>query len=285
MKNIFLFIRRFFNFFVFLIFQVLSISFLIKYNKTYEAAYSNTAHALTGEIQKKYNNIQYFFDLKSTNAKLAQENAALRAALSVYTRQADSLHLNEIYTLIDSANVDTTGTIRKYHYYEAKVVSNSLSNENNFITIEKGAEQGIEKGMAVAGPLGIVGQVVAVSDNYSLVMSLLNHNSRVSGMLKKNFMPGLIEWDGKDPRFLNMSGIPKRTQVEKGDTVVTSNYSGSFPEGLMIGRVVTVSQDDPTSNYYQIKVLTGTDFSTLQYVYVIKNNFIAEQKAIEAQAE
>ncbi|SEA00793.1 rod shape-determining protein MreC [Arachidicoccus rhizosphaerae] len=270
---------------MFLIFQVLSISFLVNYNKTYEAAYSNTAHSLTGDIQKKYNNIQYFFDLKSTNKKLAAENAALRTALSQYVRNADSLHLDNIYTLIDSANLDTTGAIRKYHYFEAKVVSNSLSNENNFITIEKGARQGVKKDMAVAGPSGIVGHVVAVSDNYSLVMSLLNHNSRVSGMLKKSFMPGLVEWDGKDPRFLTLSGIPKRTKVAKGDTVVTSNYSGNYPEGLMIGRVVTVSQEDPTSNYYQIRVLTGTDFRTLQYVYVIKNDYSNEQKQIEAKAQ
>ena len=270
---------------MFLIFQVLCISFLVKYNKTYEAAYSNTAHSLTGDIQKRYNNIQYFFDLKSTNKKLAAENAALRSALSLYVRNADSLHRDNLYTLIDTTNVDSTGAIRKYHYFEAKVVSNALTNENNFITIEKGARQGIEKGMAVAGPAGIVGQVVAVSDNYSLVMSLLNHNSRVSGMLKKSNMPGLVEWDGKYPNILTLSNIPKRAKVAKGDTVVTSNYSSNYPEGLMIGRVITVSQEDSSSNYYQLKILSGTDFYTLQYVYVIKNDYIKEQQALESKAQ
>jgi len=270
---------------MFLIFQVLSISFLVKYNNTYEAAYSNTAHSLTGDIQKKYNNIQYFFDLKSTNKKLAEENAALRSALSMYVRGADSLHLDNIYTLMDTTNVDSLGVIRKYHYFEAKVVSNSLTNENNFITIEKGSRQGVKKDMAVAGPKGIVGHVVAVSENYSLVMSLLNHNSRVSGMLKKSNMPGLIEWDGKYPNILTLSNIPKRTKLAKGDTVVTSNYSGNYPEGLTIGRVITISQDDPSSNYYQIKLLSGTDFYNLQYVYVIKNDYINEQKTLESKAQ
>lgn len=270
---------------MFLIFQVLCISFLVKYNKTYEAAYSNTAHALTGDIQKKYNNIQYFFDLKSTNKNLAAENAALRTALSLYVRGADSLHLNNIYTLVDTTNVDTTGAIRKYQYFEAKVVSNSLTNENNFITIEKGSRQGVQKDMAVAGPTGIVGHIVAVSENYSVVMSLLNHNSRVSGMLKKSNMPGLVEWDGKYPNILTLSNIPKRTKLKKGDTVITSNYSNNFPVGLLIGRVITISQDDPSSNYYQIKLLSGTDFYNLQYVYVIKNNYIKEQKALESKEQ
>ena len=270
---------------MFLFFQVLCISFLVKYNKTYEAAYSNTAHALTGDIQKKYNNLQYFFDLKSTNKALAAENAALRTALSQYVRASDSLHLNDIHTLIDSMNVDSTGAIRKYQYFEAKVVGNSLTNENNFITIEKGAKQGVKKDMPVVGPNGIVGHVVSVSDNYSLVMSLLNHNSRVSGMMKNSKMPGLVEWDGKYPNILTLSNIPKRTKLAKGDTVVTSNYSGNYPEGLVIGRVLTINQDDPSSNYYQIKLLSGTDFYNLQYVYVIKNNYINEQKAIEAGAD
>jgi rod shape-determining protein MreC len=269
---------------MFLIFQVLCISFLVKYNQTYEAAYSNAAHSVTGGIEKKYNNIQYFFDLKSTNKELVAENAALRSALSLYNRNADSLHLDQIYTLIDTLHVDSTGAIRKYQYFEAKVVNNSLTNENNFITIEKGSKQGVKKDMAVAGPKGIVGQVVAVSPNYSLVMSLLNHNSRVSGMLKANKVAGFIEWDGKYPNILNLNNIPKRTKVKKGDTVITSNLSENFPQDLMIGRVVQIEELDPSSNFYQIKVLTGTDFYNLQYVYVIKNQYTTEQKILETKA-
>lgn len=269
---------------MFLIFQVLCLSFLVNYNKTYEAAYSNAAHSVTGGMQKKYNNIQYFFDLKQTNKNLAAENAALRQTLSVYTRDADSLHLNNIRSFMDTMHVDSTGLIRKYQYFEAKVVNNSLTNENNFITIEKGSNQGIQRDMAVAGPDGIVGQVVAVSPNYSIVMSLLNHNSRVSGMLKKDKVAGFIEWDGKYANILTLSNIPKRTKVKKGDTVLTSNLSENFPEGLMVGRVVEIKELDPSSNFYQIKLLSGTDFYNLQYVYVIKNKYIAEQKGLEAKA-
>lgn len=269
---------------MFLIFQVLCLSFLVRYNRTYEAAYSNAAHSVTGGLEKKYNNIQYFFDLKNTNKHLAAENAALREALSLYTRNADSLHLNSTYTLIDTLSADTTGVVRKYQYFEAKVVNNALTNENNFITIEKGSDQGVQRDMAVAGPNGIVGQVVAVSPNYSLVMSLLNHNSRVSGMLKATKVAGFIEWDGKYPNILNLNNIPKRTKVKKGDTVLTSNLSENFPEGLIVGRVVDIKEVDPSSNFYQIKVLSGTDFYNLQYVYVIKNRFIKEQKTLEAKA-
>ena len=79
--------------------------------------------------------------------------------------------------------------------------------------------------MAVTGPQGIVGVVVAVSDNYSKVMSLLNRNSKVSSMLKKDNVTGSVEWDGNDPSYLTLKGIPRSAKVVKGDTVLTSNYS------------------------------------------------------------
>lgn len=282
MKNIFLFIRRFFTFFVFLVLQILCISFLVKYSKTYEAAYSNVAHEMTGNIDKRYNNIQYYFDLKKSNLSLAEENARLRDALGVFVHDADSLNKNKLYILADSLNKDSLGNERKYQYFAAKVVNNSLTRDNNYITLEKGAAQGIEKSMAVAGPHGIVGQIVAVSKNYSLALSLLSHNSRVSVMLKKDSIHGLVEWDGSRANMLDMT-VPKGTKVAKGDTVITSNWSSNFPEGLMVGRVISVKYD-PAAGINRLRIATATDFYTLQFAYIIKNKFFNEQKSLESTA-
>lgn len=268
---------------MFLIFQVLCISFLVKYNKTYEAAYSNAAHSVTGGLEKKYNNIQYFFDLKKTNRSLVAENATLRNALSLLKRGADTLYDEGLHSFVDSLHLDSSVVVRKYDYFPAKVVNNSLTKENNFITIEKGSKQGVKVDMAVAGPKGIVGRVVSVSPNYSIVMSLLNHSSHVSGMMKNSMVSGYIEWDGKYPNILTFNNIPKRTKLKIGDSVLTSNLSGNFPEGLMIGRVVQFEDLDPSSNFYQIKILTSTDFYNLQYVYVIQNQLLKEQRSLEAK--
>ncbi|ANI89909.1 rod shape-determining protein MreC [Arachidicoccus ginsenosidimutans] len=281
MKNIFLFIRRFFNFFLFLFLQVLCISFLRKYNRSYEAAYSNVAHSFTGVIDEKYNNVQYYFDLKKTNNALAAENAKLKTALNQLLHNGDSLNSNKLYTMIDSLNKDSLGSVRKYEYYEAKVVNNSVSNENNYITIEKGANQGIKKDLTVTSPTGIVGRVVSVSPNYSIVMSLLNHNSHVTVKLKRTgFNEGFVEWDGKEANVLVLNNVPKSVDVKKGDSVVTSNIS-DFPENLMIGRVQEIKAN-PSTKYYNIKIATSANFYSLQYVYVIKNNFVNEQKTLES---
>lgn len=254
---------------------------LVKYNRSYEAAYSTTAHSITGAINKKYNNIQYFFELKKINKTLAQENAQLKTALDKFIRENDTLSKDKLYTYIDSLNADSAGHTRKYQYYEAKVVNNSVTGENNFITIEKGSNQGIQKDMAVAGPAGIVGKVVAVSPNYSIIMSLLNHNMHVTALLKNTgFNEGFIDWNGKAANIVQLNKIPKTIKIKKGDTVMTSNITENFPEKLMIGRILNCTVN-PATSYYTINVSTSTDFYSLQYVYVIKNNFENEQTSLE----
>jgi len=145
--------------------------------------------------------------------------------------------------------------------------------------LERGTKQGVQKGMSVEGPQGVVGVVVEVGDNYSKVMSLLHRNSRVSAMLKKTGSSGDVEWDGSDPNTLVMKKVSKSATVNKGDTVVTSSYSANFPSGLMVGTVVSITPD-PATSYNNLRIKTATDFFSLQYVNVIANSLFAEQIAL-----
>jgi rod shape-determining protein MreC len=278
MRNIFLFIRRFFTFFLFLLLQALSIAILIKYNKTYEAVFANTANEVTGSIDKRYNNVQYYLQLKQENERLAKQNAELLSSLTVSFKEDDSTQI----TKIDSLIRDTSGRIQKFIFLPAKVVNNSVTQENNYITIEKGSNQGVTKDMAVTGPDGIVGRVILVSENYSRVMSLLNHNSKVSVMLKKGGYAGIVDWDGKDPGYLVLHNITTSAKVAKGDTVITSNLSGNFPPGLMVGTVSQITTN-PSSNFFTIKLKTATNFYNLQYAYLVQNMLWEEQRNLEAQ--
>ena len=121
-----------------------------------------------------------------------------------------------------------------------------------------------------------VGVVVNVSPNFSQVMSLLHVQNKVNAALKKTGNVGTMEWDGKDPRFLTLRGIPKSIPVEKGDTVLTSSYSFNFPPGYILGTVEGIITDN-TTNFYVLKILTGTDFYTIQQVFVIENLQYDEQ--------
>lgn len=278
MRNVFLFIRRFSNFFLFLALQVIALVILTKYNQTHHAMFSDAALEVTGRFEKQYNDFQYFFNLKETNRRLVEENAKLHNLLLANFKSADTAKK----IIVDTTYKDTLGRIRKYTWVPAKVIANSIFEENNFIVLERGRNQGVREDMGVVGPDGIVGKVVAITENFTLVMSLLNHNSKTSGMLKRSAYSGIVDWDGKSPSELILHNIPQSADVKKGDSIVTSNLSGNFPEGLMIGTIKAILKD-PATNFFTLKLKTATNFYTLQYVYLIENSMWAEQQAIEAQ--
>lgn len=276
MKNIFLFIRRYLGFLSFLLLQVIAIILLSSSSKTHEAFFSQGLNEVTGRIDKQYSGLQEYFTLKETNRLLSEENARLRNSLAANFIAPDSSRERFVDTLVK----DTLGRFRKFTWLPARVVDNSYTLQTNFITIERGRNQGVKTGMAVVGPQGIVGVVVETSNNFSKIMSLLHRNSKVSGMLKKDNSAGSVEWDGTDPAYLTLRNVTKGSKVQKGDTVVTSNYSANFPPKLMIGTVAEIGSD-PSSNFYTLKIKTATNFFTLQYVYLIQNVRYAEQVELE----
>ncbi|MDE3234939.1 MAG: rod shape-determining protein MreC [Bacteroidota bacterium] len=278
MRNIFLFIRRYFTFLCFVALQVLCIVMLSRSSKTHEAFFTNSVNEVTGRVNQQYSNFSTYFSLKENNRLLAEENSHLRNLLKQDYAAPDS----SFKTYIDSLQKDSSArTYRKFRFLPAYVVGNSISSQTNYIILERGSKQGVKKGMAVIGPNGIAGVVIDVSDNFSRAMSLLHRSSKVSAMLKKDNNFGSIEWDGTSPYYLTLKNISKGAKVAKGDTVVTSTYSANFPPGFVIGTVAAISSD-ASSNFYTLKIKTATDFFTLQYVDLVENTRYEEQMKLEA---
>jgi len=278
-RNIFLFIRRYFNFLFFLVLQIIALSFLFRYNKFHEAAFMGVANELTGRINTRYSNVEYYFHLKKTNELLAAENEKLLNTQASNFQPADTA----IKLIQDTIPYDTLGNKRRYLWRSARVVNNSVALQNNYITLHRGEKQGVTKDMGVIGPMGLVGMVVNTSENFSVVMSMLNRQSSVSAKLLKTDEIGKIQWDGASPSAVTMINIPKSAKVAKGDSVVTSGYSLSFPPDIMIGTVSEVI-GEKSSNFYVLRVKPSTDFFSLKYVNVVSNLQSAEQKAVEEAA-
>ncbi|MBV9961390.1 MAG: rod shape-determining protein MreC [Parafilimonas sp.] len=272
------FIRHFFNLFLFIVLMGISLGILINYNQTYNVVFSNIANETTGSVGAQYNKVEYYFKLKKANEELVAENKELRGLLNSSFESPDTSTVIKI----DSLLKDTLGRVRKFQFLPAKVVNNDVSDQNNYITLYRGEKQGAKVDMGVIGPQGIVGKVILVSDNYCRVMSVLNRNSKVSAMTKRGFYTGLVDWDGKDPRYVTLHNIPKSAKVKVGDSVLTSNLSGSYPPGIMIGTVASI-EGDPASGFYELKIKTATDFYSIQYAYLVDNMIWAEQKDLEAK--
>ncbi len=281
MKNIIVFIRQNFTFFSFLILQIVSLVMLSSYSKSHETFFGNWNNAVAGNVNSYYNEWAYFFDLKATNAKLVAENVALRNELAQNFIPYDTSVKSGTLIL----RKDSLEKIRKFFYYPAKVVGNSFTLQKNYITIERGALEGVKKDMAAISPDGsIVGVVVEVNDHYSKIMSLLHRNSKVSAMLKRDRIAGSIEWDGKSPDILLLKNISKSASPKIGDTVLTSPYSSSFPAQLMIGRVTSIIKD-PSSNFLTLNIKSATNFYNLEFVYLVENKRMDAQSDIEQKEE
>jgi rod shape-determining protein MreC len=208
---------------------------------------------------------------------LAKENEELRnKLLSNYERPDTTERMMQ-----DTVPYDTLGHYRKYLWRSAKVVNNSVSLQNNTLTIARGENQGVQKNMGVISAGGVVGVVINTSANYAVVMSMLHRQSRLSASLKKTGETGQILWDGVNPQYITLKNIPKSAQVVKGDSVVTSTYgSYRFPQGIMVGTITDII-DDKTSSFYVLKVKPSTNFFNVQYVSVVENLQKDEQAKLE----
>lgn len=266
MRNVFLFLKRYSVLIIFLVLQGLALSMLFSYNRFHQTTYGMFSNEVAGKLNKRVNKVESFFTLGEQNQALRKQNAALLSYLPSGSVSPDTSFL----VVSDTVAVDSLKSYRQYQYFDAKIISNSVFLQQNYIVLHRGSVQGIVPNMAVVGTDGLIGTVISVSENMSIVMSLLHRQSKVIAVLKKGSGLGEVSWDGKDPRFLVLSKVPKTIVVKKGDTVVSSPYSDKFPPGIPIGYVEKIDQDQET-NTYTLKIRTAVDFYAVQHAYIVKN--------------
>ena len=276
MRNIFIFIRIYFNFLFFLFLMGLSLFMLFNYNRYHHTVYSSATAEVTGRINRQYNDVEYYFQLKKTNDSLVKANEVL------YNKLKQDFELPDTVTklAIDTIRIDTLLHQRKYLYLPAKVIGNSVSQTNNYLQLHRGSLQGIMPDLGVTDiNNSVVGTVVDVSTNYSVVMSLLHRQSNISAKLKRTGETGSIIWDGIQPNVVLLKDISKEVVVARGDTVITSGFSDKFPGGLLVGHVKDII-NDKSSSTYTLRVIPVADFEKLQYIYIINNLQKAEPEQL-----
>jgi len=233
---------------------------------------------VSGIIYKKQSDVVYYFGLRKMNDSLVNENARLRRQMNqIYS--VDTLKDSLVHRTI--APLDSSAHIVKfadYMYRTARVINNSTNASDNYITINRGAKDGISKNMAVISGTGIVGRVEHVSAHFASVLSILSSKQKVSAKLRDG-TNGYIIWDEKQPDVLIMTDVPQQVKVKKGDSVYTAIFSIFSPD-ILIGTVlktVVVKKNAMQLIYLQ----SSTNFHNLQYVYVIENKMMAEKKQLE----
>lgn len=263
------------NFILFVLLEVLCFYFIINTSNYWSATYFNTSNRYAAKVLAWSNAANEYTRLRQVNADLAMENQRLNTRL---TRLLQSKPAAPAEYQADSAFAD------RFKYTVAKVVDNTTQFANNYITIDKGTDDGIRPGMGVLSPTGIVGKIKVCNRHFSVVTSILHSEYLVSSRLTKAGDVGTAKWDGVDPHLIKLNDISLTKTVNKGDSAVTSEYNTTFPPGILVGRVRSVGVQ-PNKTFHDITLLLSTNFSNLSFVYVVENRLQQEQDQLEKQVE
>lgn len=264
MRNIFDFILRYSKWFVFTIYVVISCFLLVSHNRYQQSVYISSANVVSGNIFNVWSQVTGYFHLKSINESLQASNADLQNQVFNLKTQVAELEAR----LGDTVARDSQS--ERFDFISASVVNNNTRHPRNYFTLNRGSRDGVQPGMGVVDQNGVVGIVNVAGPHMSRVISLLNETQHFSVKIKGTSFIGSMVWKGSDATIGYVEEIPRHARYSIGDTIVTSGYSTTFPEGIPVGVILNRvrSQDD---SFFTFKVRLTSDFNALSAVRVIKD--------------
>lgn len=274
MRKLIAFLKRFRVFLVFMVLQLTALSFYFSFVSYPRTKFLNSSNNISGAFLTFRHSFTQYLSLKEANLQLQEENIAL------------ALQTPQNFINVDPKTAIINDTIYELSYERipAKVINSTFSHNNNYFTIDGGEKRGIHKGMGVISPKGVVGIVYDASAHFAVVKSVLTTDINISAVLEKSKGFGLIKFDNNGPFRVNLSGISNDINVVRGEKVMTRGSAGYFPKGIQIGTVEN-REEIEGKPMWEITVRLGQDMRQIHHVYVIKNIFKEEQKALEKEIE
>ena len=280
MQTILNFLIKHNHWFLFILLEGISFVLIVSFNNYQNAAMFTSANSIAGNMFETLNDIDRYFGLKSENDELVEQNVVLLNEIQALKEELkeyqDSAMLAE--------HVAIAGDRQGYRYMSARVVNNSCNKIDNYMTLDKGAAQGLKPEMGVIGKDGVVGIIYQTSDNFSLVIPLLNSKSNINCRVKGTGSYSALHWEGGDARYSYLIDLPRYAVFEKGDTVVTSGFSSIFPADIPVG-VIDYLEDSKDGLFYRARVELFVDFTNIGNVFIIGNDGREEQSELEKKEE
>lgn len=275
MKEFFGFFRRYVKWLVLIVYVTVSCLLLFNSDPYRQHVWLTSAASVSGAIYQVGHNVTSFFSLREVNDDLNRRNAVLEAEVANLREEIARMKLAGF-----TDTMPTPDSVAHFNFIVANVINNSVHHPYNYITIDKGSNDGIRPEMGVIDHSGVVGTVSAVGPRFSRVISLLNPNFRLSCKIKGSEHFGSLVWDGEDPSRAMLEELPRHTVFSPGDTVVTSGYSSVFPAGLPVG-VILPDDRNHSENFFTLPVELFADFTRLSNVQVVVNNHREELLSVE----
>lgn len=221
-------------------------------------------NAVGGGIYKEVSAMTELRQALSENEKLqAQVDELTEENTRLRSEEQELARLQELYELDQD--------YMEYNKVGARIIAKDSSSWFSVFRIDKGSEDGIRENMNVIAGGGLVGIVTDVGTNYATVRSIIDDSSQVSAMAQQSGDTCIVSGDlrlFKEGR-LRLSYMEKDDDVKDGDMIVTSNISGKFLPGILIGYATDITvdyHDNLTKSGY---LIPAARFDRLQEVLVI----------------
>lgn len=248
---------------VFIGLEILSVWLLVNFNNRYNASFLNSSNEAVASLTETSNDVSDYFKLTDINAQLMLENAQLQQELR----------------LLKSKKSSFKDTLNQFRVIGAKVINNTFSRSQNFITVSTGRNDSIEVGMGVISTFGVVGQVKSVTNNFATIYSLLHPKVLISSKVKRTDTKCTVQWDQGAYDRASLKYVPRHIQLKEGDSIVTSGFNSVFPENVMVG-IVDEIQLENHMTFYEAKIKLATDFTSLYNVFIIKDLLKPEKDSL-----
>ena len=279
MRNLIQFFLRYSVFFLFLLLEIESFSLYLRHHRYPNSVFFSSANVVTAGVMGVSNDVKQFVNLRSANAFLSSENMRLNNEIAALkhemTRMAREAGDTTFVTYPSSSPI---------RFLTARVVNASTNRVRNYLTLDRGSDDGVREDMGVVSGNQVVGIVKSVSRHFCVVLPLIHPSTGVSSKLQSNGYVGVLRWEPGDDGVCLLDDVGRHVNVEVGDSIVTSGYTSVFPEGFYIGRVLD-SVLPMGSTYHVIRVDLGVDYKTLSHVEIVDNIYYEEQHELEQVLE
>jgi len=207
--------------------------------------------------------------LEAENSRLTMENQSLQE------------YKQESFRLRKMLNFDNSNR-EKFDLLPAHLIARSPNNWYECITIDRGLRQGVQNGMPVISPGGLVGCVGSVSENSAQVNLITDREMAVGAIIQKTRETnGIVEGLG-DSNELRMINIPYYSKISEGDRIISSGLSATYPPGINIGTVTEVTRE-PNGLLQVAMIKPAVDFNKLEEVFVITGYHPVEGFEVEEE--
>ena len=271
MQQILNFLIKHNHWFLFILLEGISFVLLFSFNNYQSASMFTSTNEVAGNIYSMISDVDGYFTLNDENQALLEHNKELISEIEALKE--------ELATLRDSSAIAAFPD-RKFRFNTARAVNNSLNKLQNFITIDKGENDGIGSEMGVFNDKGVVGIIYQTSGNFSLVMPLLNSKSMLSCRVKGSNSFCTLRWHGEELQYSYLIDLPRYAIFQQGDTVVTSGFSSIFPADIPVGEIERL-EDSDDGMFYRARVRLFVDFASIDNVFVVGNDDKKEQDTLE----